>query len=67
MGNPVSVVKLQKSGGVLQRTTQARQQARTARIKEYFFGADGALQPPTVSVDVSGMKVFRLGELREMG
>jgi polyribonucleotide 5'-hydroxyl-kinase len=61
MGSPVSVVKLQKSGGVLQRPTQARQAARTGRIREYFFGADGSLQPPTTSLDVSEMKVFRIG------
>lgn len=61
MGAAVSVVKLQKSGGVVQRPPQARQQARTSRIKEYFFGANNSLQPTTVTMDVSEMKVFRIG------
>jgi hypothetical protein len=62
MGKPVSVVKLYKSGGVAQRSTSSRQQARSARIKEYFYGADGALQPVSVDLDATNMRVFRSGE-----
>jgi polyribonucleotide 5'-hydroxyl-kinase len=62
MGKPVSVVKLYKSGGVAQRSTSSRQQARSARIKEYFYGADGSLQPVSVDLDATNMKVFRSGE-----
>jgi polyribonucleotide 5'-hydroxyl-kinase len=63
MGNAVSVVKLYKSGGVAQRSTSSRQQARSARIKEYFYGPDGSLQPVSVDLDATNMRVFRSGEL----
>jgi hypothetical protein len=63
MGNAVSIVKLYKSGGVAQRSTSSRQQARSARIKEYFSGPDGSLQPVSVDLDATNMRVFRSGEL----
>jgi polyribonucleotide 5'-hydroxyl-kinase len=62
MGNAVSIVKLYKSGGVAQRSTSSRQQARSARIKEYFYGPDGTLQPVSVDLDATNMRVFRSGE-----
>ncbi|WIA39224.1 hypothetical protein OEZ86_005348 [Tetradesmus obliquus] len=61
MGKTVSVVKLYKSGGVAQRSSSARQQARAARIKEYFYGPDGGLQPVSVDLDATNMRVFRSG------
>lgn len=61
MGDPVRVVKLPKSGGVVQRSTATRQQARNARIQDYFYGAEGSLHPASVTMQAAAMKVFRAG------
>lgn len=58
----VSVVKLNKSGGVVQRERDERKAARERRIREYFFGQPGnPLQPATTTVRSDTLKVFRIG------
>lgn len=66
MGKPLSVVKLYKSGGVVQRSSTSRQQARSNRIKEYFYGLDGSLRPTSVDLDASKMLVFRSGGMTSL-
>ncbi|KIY91354.1 Pre-mRNA cleavage complex II protein Clp1 [Monoraphidium neglectum] len=65
MGRPlqarVPVVKLPKSGGIVARSTQARKDARLGRIREYFYGAGGELQPHAQSVAAEQLQVFRIG------
>eukprot|EP00955_Chlamydomonas_euryale_P071528 361100-Chlamydomonas_euryale.AAC.7 len=58
----MSVVKLNKSGGVVKRERMERKTAREARIREYFFGRPGnLLQPATASARSDNLKVFRIG------
>jgi hypothetical protein len=52
-----------KWGGVSQRSTSSRQQARSTRIKEYFYGPDGSLQPVSVDLGATNMHMFRSGAL----
>jgi hypothetical protein len=63
MGSKVSVVKLPKSGGVAQRQSAARQDARSERISAYFHGPDKTLHPVTHTIEPEKLRVFRLGEL----
>lgn len=61
-GQEVSVVKLNKSGGVVKREREERKGARDRRIREYFFGtAANPLQPTTVSVRSDQLMVYRIG------
>ncbi|KAG1674622.1 hypothetical protein FOA52_001871 [Chlamydomonas sp. UWO 241] len=58
----VTVVKLNKSGGVVKRERDERKTARERRIREYFFGRLGnVLQPATQTVRADTLKVFRIG------
>lgn len=66
MGRPVSVQKLLKSGGVVQRSPAARQAARSARIREYFYGARGDLHPAPSRMDAASMLAFRSGARRQL-
>lgn len=55
------IVKLHKSGGVVQRSSKARQQARSTRIREYFYGIGNDLSPHSNIVNFSDISVFRIG------
>jgi polyribonucleotide 5'-hydroxyl-kinase len=53
----VSVLKLARSGGVVQRDTPFRRAARKSRFKEYFYGPDrGPGVPPSLSPEVITVK-----------
>lgn len=57
----VSVVRLPKSGGVVMRPPALRKQARTARVREYFYGARGELSPHSRTLGFSELRVYRVG------
>jgi polyribonucleotide 5'-hydroxyl-kinase len=62
-GQDISVVKLNKSGGVVKREREERRVARDNRIREYFFGTpSNPLQPTTQIVRSDQLKVFRIGK-----
>jgi len=62
-GEPISVVKLDKSGGCVDRDEGYLQQYRQAQIREYFFGdAKSTLSPHTQQVDFDQMSVYKLAE-----
>lgn len=61
MGRAVSVVKLPKSGGVVAREADKRKQARTNRVREYFYGPMNNLQPQSQTVAAEKLSVFRIG------
>ncbi|KAJ9135189.1 hypothetical protein P3X46_032398 [Hevea brasiliensis] len=57
----VDVVKLQKSGGVVSRTSKVRQKARSYRIREYFYGIANDLSPHSNIANFSDLFVYRIG------
>lgn len=60
---PVTVVKLAKSGGCVDRDETYMKQVRQAQIREYFFGDDKrALSPHTQLVDFSQAAVYKVYE-----
>jgi len=52
-GNHIEIVKMPKSGGVVARDQNRRRKARTARIKEYFYGSLGDLCPYSTVIPFS--------------
>mmetsp|Transcript_36431 Transcript_36431/g.46754 ORF Transcript_36431/g.46754 Transcript_36431/m.46754 type:complete len:183 (-) Transcript_36431:310-858(-) len=62
--DPVNVVKLPRSGGVVNRDSKFRRSARKSRVKEYFYGTErpgGALSPAMVEYNYSKLNVYRVG------
>jgi len=51
------VIKLGKSGGVITRSAPSRQQARSSRINEYFYGARRDLYPHSSVVDFAALNI----------
>ncbi|KAI0831014.1 Clp1-domain-containing protein [Hypoxylon sp. FL0890] len=59
----ITVVSLDKSGGVVERDSGFLQQAREAAIREYFFGsANTTLSPFTQLVDFSALSIWKINE-----
>ncbi|KAH7031414.1 Pre-mRNA cleavage complex II protein Clp1-domain-containing protein [Microdochium trichocladiopsis] len=59
----VTVVGLDKSGGVVERDATFMQQVREAAIREYFFGdARNTLSPFTQQVDFAALSLWRINE-----
>ena len=60
-GDSTTVIKLDKSGGCVDRDEDFRSQLRHAQIREYFFG-DGrnTLSPHTQQVDFNQLSIYRL-------
>ncbi|MCJ1477644.1 Cleavage polyadenylation factor subunit clp1 [Lambiella insularis] len=59
----VSVIKLDKSGGCVDRDSEYMDQLRQAQIREYFFGdARTPLSPHTQQIDFSELAVYRFAE-----
>eukprot|EP01083_Nonionella_stella_P055972 147589_1 len=57
----VTVAKLDKSGGVVQRNGNQRRAARNHRISSYFRGASGELYPHQKVIREEELQVVRLG------
>uniref|UniRef100_A0A1D2A6U4 Protein CLP1 homolog n=1 Tax=Auxenochlorella protothecoides TaxID=3075 RepID=A0A1D2A6U4_AUXPR len=57
----ISVVKLAKSGGVVTRTRELRQEARKVRVEEYFYGPTRSLAPASQTLKLEGVEVYRVG------
>ncbi|KAI0900193.1 Clp1-domain-containing protein [Annulohypoxylon nitens] len=64
----ITVVSLDKSGGVVERDSGFLQQVREAAIREYFFGnANTTLSPFTQQVDFSALSVWQVNESSTSG
>ncbi|RFU32098.1 hypothetical protein B7463_g4259, partial [Scytalidium lignicola] len=62
-GEEVTIVKLDKSGGCVDRDDEYLQQSREASIKEYFFGdPKRTLSPHTQQVDFDALTVYKVRE-----
>ncbi|MCJ1362646.1 Cleavage polyadenylation factor subunit clp1 [Acarospora aff. strigata] len=63
----ISVVKLDKSGGCVDRDDAYMKQARQAQIREYFFGDTKiTLSPHTQQVDFGQVTIYRVAELSDL-
>ncbi|KAI1493539.1 Pre-mRNA cleavage complex II protein Clp1-domain-containing protein [Biscogniauxia mediterranea] len=63
LDEPIAVVGLDKSGGVVERDAAFMQQVREAAIREYFFGnAKVTLSPFTQQVDYAALSIWRINE-----
>ncbi|KAI0150357.1 Pre-mRNA cleavage complex II protein Clp1-domain-containing protein [Xylariaceae sp. FL1272] len=63
VGETVTVVSLDKSGGCVERDIGFMQQTREAAIRDYFFGnAKMTLSPFTQQVDFGSVSIWRINE-----
>lgn len=62
-GETIAVVKVDKSGGCVDRDESYLQQLRQSQIREYFFGdADTTLSPHTQQIDFHQLSIYKLAE-----
>lgn len=62
-GAPVAVIKLDKSGGCVDRDEGFMQKSRQSQVREYFFGdAKNTLSPHTQQLDFSQLSIFKIAE-----
>lgn len=62
-GEAISLVRLDKSGGCVDRDDTFMQQMREATIKEYFFGdAKRTLSPHTQLVNFDELSIYKVKE-----
>eukprot|EP00899_Mesostigma_viride_P014925 jgi/Mesvir1/23433/Mv22291-RA.2 len=57
----VQIVKLNKSGGVVERARNWRILSRNQRVKEYFYGPKGDLCPHSLVLNFSSVSIYRIG------
>lgn len=58
-----TVIKVDKSGGCVDRDTEFLQRLRQEQIREYFFGdIRNPLSPHTQQIDASQLTVYKLAE-----
>ncbi|KAH9567043.1 hypothetical protein CY35_03G009100 [Sphagnum magellanicum] len=57
----VDIVKLHKSGGVVNRNAKYRQRSRIHKTREYFYGLMNDLSPHASVSNFSDLQVFRIG------
>jgi polyribonucleotide 5'-hydroxyl-kinase len=61
--DPVSVIRLDKSGGCVDRSAEYMQSLRHAQIREYFFGhGENTLAPSSQTCEVGELSIFDIGE-----
>lgn len=60
-----TVIRLDKSGGCVDRDTDFLQRSRQEQIREYFFGdARNPLSPHTQYIDASQLIIYRIAECK---
>lgn len=60
---PVVVIKLDKSGGCVDRDESYMKQLRHAQVREYFFGdAKTTLSPHTQQLDFDQVSIYKVAE-----
>ena len=64
-GETIAVIKVDKSGGCVDRDESYQEQFRQAQIREYFFGdAKTTLSPHTQQIDFSSVTIYKLAECK---
>ena len=62
-GETIAVVKVDKSGGCVDRDEAYLQQFRQSQVREYFFGdANITLSPHTQQIDFDQLNIYKLAE-----
>ena len=62
-GETIAVIKVDKSGGCVDRDEAYLQQFRHSQVREYFFGdANITLSPHTQQIDVDQLTIYKLAE-----
>lgn len=62
-GENILVIKLDKSGGCVDRDEEYLRQYRQAQVREYFFGdSKNALSPHTQQVDFNQLSIYKIAE-----
>jgi polyribonucleotide 5'-hydroxyl-kinase len=65
--DPITVIKLDKSGGCADRDDTYLQQMRQAQIREYFFGDKRrTLSPHTQTVDFNSITIYKIRECKSI-
>ena len=60
---PMVVIKLDKSGGCVDRDESYMKQFRHAQVREYFFGdAKTTLSPHTQQLDFDQLSIYKVAE-----
>ncbi|XP_067010563.1 protein CLP1 homolog [Anabrus simplex] len=57
----VKVVFLPKNGGVVERSSSTRAEARDSRVREYFYGLRSPLYPHSFDVRFTDVKIYKIG------
>ncbi|KAH3711010.1 hypothetical protein DPMN_070509 [Dreissena polymorpha] len=57
----VQIILLPKSGGVVERSSNQRSDARDSAIRNYFYGPKNTLFPHTFEVKCSEIKIYKIG------
>mmetsp|Transcript_13309 Transcript_13309/g.22894 ORF Transcript_13309/g.22894 Transcript_13309/m.22894 type:complete len:336 (+) Transcript_13309:365-1372(+) len=60
-GKNVSIVKLNKSGGVVTREPSFRRRTRNERMRDYFYGVNGDLCPHSTILGFNSVSIYRAG------
>jgi polyribonucleotide 5'-hydroxyl-kinase len=64
-GEEVTVVKLDKSGGCVDREEAYLEEVREATVKEYFFGdAKSTLSPHTQQINFDDATIYKIKECK---
>lgn len=56
--------KVEKNGGVVDRDRESRKVTRDRRLREYFYGKDGKLNPISRTDKAERLQIFRIGATR---
>ena len=66
-GETIAVIKLDKSGGCVDRDEPYLQQTRQVQTREYFFGdAKSTLSPHTQQIDFSSVNIYKLADCESL-
>lgn len=57
----VKVVPLPKSGGVVEKTQELRNEERDLRVGSYLYGVNNTLHPQAIEVRLCDVQVFKIG------
>ena len=59
----MQLIKLNRSGGVVERSKDFRRDSRSLRVRQYFYGGDPAapLTPETITVRFEDVVIVRVG------
>ncbi|XP_023931897.1 polyribonucleotide 5'-hydroxyl-kinase Clp1-like [Lingula anatina] len=57
----VKVILQPKSGGVVERSKETREESRDNRIRQYFYGKKNDLFPHTFEVKFNEVKIYKIG------